>query len=57
MSDWLVEKLIHRDFEGFVFSMPGHLLKWKAFDEEEQNSQKDALQILQNRCPFRPKSF
>jgi hypothetical protein len=41
--------LVNRDFEGFVLSVPKKLLKWKAFDEDERTSQRDALKILETR--------
>lgn len=44
-----VGHLVNRDFEGFVLSLPKQLLKWKAFDEEERTSQRNALTILETR--------
>jgi hypothetical protein len=37
------------DIEGFVLSAANMLLKWKASEEDERASQRDALQILENR--------
>ncbi len=31
--DKFVDKLVNRDYEGYVFSVPSMLLKWKAFEE------------------------
>ena len=47
--DKFVGALVNRDFEGYVFSVPSMLLKWKAFDEDERTSQKDALTMLETR--------
>ena len=37
-------QLVQREIEGFVLSGANMLLKWKAFDEDERTSQRDALQ-------------
>ena len=55
--EMFVGHLVNRDFEGFVLSVPKQLLKWKAFDEEERTSQRNALTILKTRLSEENNSF
>ena len=48
-TDQFVKHLVGREYEGYVLSATNIILKWKAFDEDERTSQKDALTILENR--------